>query len=39
MLRDGEFELVDSSRNVRTGRQKLEPVTVVKSGKVYRQSR
>ncbi len=38
-LRDGEFELVDSSRNVRTGRQKLEPVTVVKSGKVYRQSR
>lgn len=37
-VREGEFELMDSSKNVRVGRQKLEPVTVVKSGKVYRQS-
>ena len=35
-LRDGEFNLEDSSFESRTGKQKLEPVTVVKDGRVYR---
>jgi dihydroorotase len=38
-LREGEFQLVDSHGQVRVGRQKLVPVTVVKGGKVYRQER
>lgn len=37
-LREGEFELMDSRGNVRTGQRKLEPVVVVKGGKVYRQA-
>jgi dihydroorotase len=37
-LREGEFQLVDSQRQTRTGKQQLFPVAVVKGGKVYRQS-
>lgn len=37
-LREGEFQLVDAHGEVRTGKQNLVPVTVVKSGKVYRQN-
>jgi dihydroorotase len=37
-LRDGEFQLADSHGQVRVGRQKLVPVTVVKGGRVYRQN-
>lgn len=36
-LRRGEFRLEDSQGQVRTGREVLEPVAVVKGGKVYRQ--
>lgn len=36
-LREGEFQLKDSHGHVRTGSQTLEPVTVVKSGAIYRQ--
>ncbi|OGG46888.1 MAG: dihydroorotase [Candidatus Handelsmanbacteria bacterium RIFCSPLOWO2_12_FULL_64_10] len=36
-LRDGEFQLVDAHGGVRTGRQRLVPVAVVKGGRVYRQ--
>lgn len=36
-LREGEFELADSRGEVRTGRQKFVPVTIVKGGRVYRQ--
>ncbi len=36
-LRGGEFQLVDAHGGVRTGRQKLVPVVVVKGGRVYRQ--
>jgi dihydroorotase len=36
-LRQGEFQLVDSQGQVRTGKQQLFPVAVVKGGKVYRQ--
>jgi dihydroorotase len=36
-LRQGEFNLEDSSLVSRTGTQKLEPITVVKGGRVYRQ--
>lgn len=36
-LREGEFQLGDSHGQVRVGRQKLVPVTVVKGGRVYRQ--
>lgn len=36
-LRGGEFQLVDAHGGVRTGRQKLVPVVVVKGGHVYRQ--
>lgn len=32
----GEFKLVDSHRQVRTGSQRLEPVVVIKGGVVYR---
>ncbi|MBI2501602.1 MAG: amidohydrolase/deacetylase family metallohydrolase [Candidatus Latescibacteria bacterium] len=35
--REGEFQLVDSQGQTRTGRQQLFPVAVVKGGKVYRQ--
>ena len=36
-LRDGRFELMDSEKQTRTGRQKLAPVVVVRGGKVWRQ--
>ena len=35
--REGEFQLVDARGEVRIGKQKLEPVIVVKGGQVYRQ--
>ena len=35
-LREGTYNLADSSGEVRTGTQSLEPVTVVKAGRVYR---
>jgi dihydroorotase len=38
-LRDGEFQLADSHGQVRVGRQKLVPITVVKGGRVYRQAK
>ena len=38
-LREGEFQLVDSRGETRTGRQNFVPVTVVKGGRVYRQGR
>ena len=38
-LREGAFELVDARGQSRTGTQKLEPIVVVKSGRVYRQKR
>ena len=38
-LREGEFQLVDSGGETRTGRQNFVPVTVVKGGRVYRQGR
>jgi dihydroorotase len=34
-LRQGEFQLEDTHGQVRIGRQKLEPVTVVKGGRVF----
>ncbi len=37
-LREGEFQLVDSQGQTRTGKQQLVPVAVVKGGKVYRQN-
>ncbi len=36
-MREGEFQLVDARGQVKTSRQKLEPVVVIKGGKVYRQ--
>ena len=36
-LREGEFQLIDARDQVRIGKQKLEPVAVVKGGQVYRQ--
>jgi dihydroorotase len=36
-LREGEFQLIDAHDQVRIGKQKLEPVVVVKGGQVYRQ--
>ena len=36
-LRQGTYNLEDSSGQLRTGTQSLEPVTVVKAGRVYRQ--
>ncbi len=36
-LREGEFQLIDANGQARTGKQKLEPVVVVKGGQVYRQ--
>ena len=38
-LREGAFELVDARGQVRVGKQKLEPIVVVKSGRIYRQKR
>ena len=36
-LREGEFPLVDARGQTRTGKQKLEPIVVVKGGQIYRQ--
>ncbi len=36
-LREGEFQLIDAHDQVRIGKQKLEPIVVVKGGQVYRQ--
>ena len=36
-LREGEFQLIDARDQVRVGKQKLEPVVVVKGGQVYQQ--
>ena len=36
-LREGKFQLIDAHDQMRIGRQKLEPVVVVKGGQVYRQ--
>ena len=36
-LREGEFQLIDARDQVRIGKQKLEPVTVIKGGQIYRQ--
>ena len=35
-FRDGEFRMADIEGTVRIGKQKLEPVTVIKGGRVYR---
>jgi hypothetical protein len=37
-LTEGEFEFTDSAGQKRTGRRKLEPVTTIKAGRVYRAS-
>jgi dihydroorotase len=34
-LREGEFEFWDSGQQVRVGRQRLVPKTVIRAGKVY----
>jgi len=34
-LRDGEFTYIDSDRQTRTGRQKLQPVATVRGGKMF----
>ena len=36
-MRQGEFQLVDARGQVKICRQKLEPIVVIKGGKVYRQ--
>ncbi len=36
-LRDGEFQLIDASGEARISSQILEPIVVIKGGKVYRQ--
>ena len=36
-MREGEFQLVDARGKVKICRQKLEPIVVIKGGKVYRQ--
>ena len=36
-VRQGQFQLADSGGEVRTGQQQLEPLVVVKGGRVYRQ--
>ncbi|MCG9131572.1 amidohydrolase/deacetylase family metallohydrolase [Candidatus Poribacteria bacterium] len=36
-LREGEFQLIDARGEAKIGKQKLEPVVVVKGGQVYRQ--
>ncbi len=38
-LREGEFQLVDARGKIRIGKQKLEPVIVIKGGRVHRQRR
>ena len=36
-MREGEFQLVDARGKVKICRQKLEPIVVIKGGKIYRQ--
>lgn len=36
-MREGEFQLVDARGKVKTSRQKLEPIVVIKGGNIYRQ--
>ncbi|MCY4605105.1 MAG: amidohydrolase/deacetylase family metallohydrolase [Gemmatimonadetes bacterium] len=36
-VREGQFQLADSGGEIRTGDQQLEPLIVVKGGRVYRQ--
>ena len=36
-LREGEFQLIDARGEIRNGKQKLEPVVVIKGGQIYRQ--
>ena len=36
-MREGEFQLVDARSKVKTSRQKLEPIVVIKGGSIYRQ--
>ena len=36
-MREGEFQLIDARGQARTGKQKLEPIVVIKGGQVYRQ--
>ncbi|MDE0638383.1 MAG: amidohydrolase/deacetylase family metallohydrolase [Candidatus Poribacteria bacterium] len=38
-MREGEFQLVDARGKAKICRQKLEPIVVIKGGKVYRQKR
>lgn len=38
-LRDGEFQLIDANGEARISSQILEPIVVIKSGKVYRQNK
>ena len=36
-LQQGEFQLGDAGGQTRIGKQNLEPIAVVKGGKIYRQ--
>ena len=36
-MREGEFQLVDAREQIRISRQILEPIVVIKGGKIYRQ--
>ena len=36
-VREGQFQLADSGGEIRTGDQQLEPLIVVKGGRIYRQ--
>ena len=36
-MREGEFQLIDARGKAKVSRQKLEPIVVIKGGKVYRQ--
>ena len=36
-VRQGQFQLADSGGEIRTGQQQLEPLIVVKGGRIYRQ--
>lgn len=38
-LREGEYSLADSYGDTRVGRQRIEPVMVVKGGRIYRDAR
>ena len=38
-LREGDFQLIDANGVVKIGKQKLQPIVVVKGGQIYRQHR